>query len=289
MITAEKAFDDLARLEGLYQKAVRRFQEIAGERALRPEELFQYADAQRRVGNIGQAAQLFAACGEMAPRNAKAKFFADRLGGLDAEVPPEMHDQPCPAPLMQLHNFFTAAERERMLNFFLEHEREFTPTPDGCGGYSPEVRNNIELTGNRSIKQPFREKVASALPRILQHMGIAPFPLKKIEVKLRAYQNGQYFRIHADAEWGRRLTFTYYLRKKEYEGGHLIIFDTTPDGKAFSRDFTRLLPQDNCLHCFPSFYYHAVTPVKAITDDFQAGRFAINGHISAMQEQPGNT
>lgn len=286
MITAEKPYDELARTEELHRKAGLRFQAIAKERPLVAAELFQYADAQRKAGNIPEAARLFYACCEMEPGNAKAKLLADRLSGLGGVTPTEMSDSPCPAPLVLRPNFLSADEKARLLDFFLTHEAEFTPAPDGCGEYDTEVRNNIELAGSRSVKQPFRERVAAALPAILQQLGIQPFPIKKIEVKLRAYRDGQYFRMHTDAKWGRRLTFTYYLcgEQKKYEGGDLLVFDTAADGVRCSGDFTRLVPRDNCLCCFPSHYLHAVTPVKAVLRDFQSVRLAINGHVSGAEE-----
>ncbi|CAK0780667.1 putative P4Hc domain-containing protein [Gammaproteobacteria bacterium] len=288
MITAEKSYDELARVEELYRKAGQRFQAIARERPLLAAELFQYADVQRKAGNIPEAAHLFYACCEQEPGNAKAKLLADRLSGLGGVTPLEMSDSPCPAPLVLRPDFLPADDKARLLDFFLSHEGEFTPAPDGCGGYDPEVRNNLELAGSRSVKQPFRERVAAALPAILQHLGIHPFPIKKIEVKLRAYRDGQYFRMHTDAIWGRRLTFTYYLcgEQKQYAGGDLLVFDTSADGVRCSENFTRLIPRDNCLCCFPSHYFHAVTPVKAGSHDFRSERLAVNGHVSGAEETP---
>ena len=276
MIIAEKPFDELGRAPELYIEAARRFRERV--RPLDPAERFSYADALRKAGRIEEAAGIFRSCGE------KGEFFASRLSGLDCEVFSEMRQGPCPAPIVLLPGFLASDEKEGLMNFFLGHEREFTRAPDGLGGYDPAVRNNLELAGSRSVKQPFREKIIGALPRIFRRMGIDPFQPKKIEVKLRAYRDRQYFRIHADAEAGRRLTFVYhFFGEKSYDGGDLLVFDTAADGKTYSRDFTRLVPRDNCLCFFPSFYYHAVTPVVS-GEDFRSARFAVNGHVSADYE-----
>ncbi|MBF0275949.1 MAG: 2OG-Fe(II) oxygenase [Nitrospinae bacterium] len=106
------------------------------------------------------------------------------------------------------------------------------------------------------------------------------FP-RHIEVKLRAYQNGQYFRIHADAVAGRKVTYTFYLfpHDRPFTGGDLLVFDTSMDGLSHSRDFTRLIPKSNTLYCFPSYFYHAVTEVNAPSQNLRSSRLTINGHI----------
>lgn len=284
----EKPFDEFAAMMELYQKAEERFNAKEKKAPLAPDELYAYADIKRKLGKLDEAVSLFSACHALDKDNLRAAHLARSLKGESAgnNAWPNAKFFHRPAPLVRIPNFLAAEEKNAIHDYFLANEAQFTGAKYGDGIYDPEVRNNLELPGRHDYKSLFREKIDAVLPDIFLRLDMAAFPIKKIEVKFRAYGDGHRFSIHSDAGWGRRVTFTYYFYKqaKAYNGGDLVVFDTSADGTSYSGDFTRLIPEDNCLSCFPSFYFHAVLPVKTSSEDFSSARFTINGHISESTE-----
>ena len=105
-----------------------------------------------------------------------------------------------------------------------------------------------------------------------------------MEVKIRAYRDGDFFEVHQDcSELNRReISYVYFFHRepRRYTGGDLLLMDTDVEQNTYTEaGFTRIVPQNNAVVFFPSRYYHAVVPVSCPSRDFGDSRFVINGHI----------
>src|SRR5262249_13352080 len=144
--------------------------------------------------------------------------------------------------------------------------------------------------------------VKDFIPKVSPRLHVPPFVIERLEVKLRAYLDGHFFRLHMDCPQrtpenvNRRVSFVYFFHKqpRAYTGGDLLLFNTDVENDRFTTSaFTRVQPEDNCIVFFPSAYYHSVVPVSCPSKEYANSRFVINGHVSrradpkqAEEQQP---
>ena len=80
----------------------------------------------------------------------------------------------------------------------------------------------------------------------------------------------------------RKIAFVYFFhrRPRRFSGGDLLLYDTDVDADAYvSGAFSRIAPLRNSIVFFPSACWHQVTPAQYGTDDFEDGRWVVNGHV----------
>lgn len=250
--------------------------------------LYQLAVCKRKQGRLDEALQLYVKLSERYPRNTNYLYsIAALTGALDGTVLEEMQ-YPCICPIVEWSDFLPEITIQEMITHICQHQTDFEPAEVGGGKkhkkshYNPDARNNtaLPLKGN-PLKKIVRNLIKERLPEITQRLGLAPFEASRTEVKLRAYHNGEYFRVHQDGALGRKISYTYFFHPepKRFSGGEFVAFDTDTSSSTFNHAFTRILPKRNSVFFFPSHYYHAVLPVKTQDDDFMSARFVINGHI----------
>lgn len=119
----------------------------------------------------------------------------------------------------------------------------------------------------------FRRALAAELPMVRFVLDVRDFTHARTEMKLTVRDNGGVFNWHADhtADGNpetRVLTFCYYLRPGDFDGGALEF--TT--GEAFE-------PIDNRLVLFDSYRVHRVTPVRNCAGGWEHGRWALVGWL----------
>ena len=133
-----------------------------------------------------------------------------------------------------------------------------------------------------------RNAVEARLDDIRQGFGIAAFERGMHSVKLTYHGDGGFFLPHRDSHeplkaGTRALTWLYYFGSapKKYDGGDLYLFDSqTPKARYKLSSFIKVEPVIDRLVVFPSWMYHAVSPLEMLPDaSFADGRFAISGHM----------
>lgn len=259
--------------------------------AVQPNEeklLRELATCHRKQGRLDDALAIYADLSRQHPENMDYPYAVAALTAtLDGSVS-DLIARPSVCPVMEWHNFLPEATIQEMISHMCQNRDDFRSAEVGGGKdhgeshYNPDARNNtaLSLKGN-PLKKTIRALIAARLPEIAQQLGLAPFETARTEVKLRAYHNGEYFRVHQDGGKGRKISYTYFFHPEpiRFSGGELVVFDTDTSNTSFNHAFTRILPKRNSVFFFPSHYFHAVLPVEMQDDDFMSARFVINGHI----------
>jgi len=257
-----------------------------------PTLLEQFGDVLRKLGKIEEAAVAYGRLSELRPGDEQAQYRYAVMAGLDpAPLPPPGIQ---PAPFVFLKNFLPEALHARLVPYTVSIEEQLTPAKVGNDEYQPEQRESLELRENGDINREVGMHVRKVLQTIRERLHIAPFELGRVEVKLRVYLDGHFFRLHFDnppnspTSCHRQLSYVYFFHNmpRAYTGGDLLLFDTDLSSLSSPRfttaAFTKIRPQDNGIVFFPSGSYHSVVPVSCPSKQIADSRFVMNGHVSKV-------
>lgn len=192
-------------------------------------------------------------------------------------------------PYLRVADFLAPGDHQRLLASALGWEKDFTDSGivgmAGKGTIDHMSRKSRTLTSGRfeELWDLFDARLRAMLPVVRQQLGIAWFPLTKVERQLTAHGRGGFFVPHVDTGdaqvQGRRISCVYYFHNtpKRFSGGELKLYDTwvTPTGSTGAGTYTALEPLDNSLVFFPSDTFHEVCPVEPATDAFADSRFTV--------------
>jgi Rps23 Pro-64 3,4-dihydroxylase Tpa1-like proline 4-hydroxylase len=246
----------------------------------------------RKQGKLAEALPLYERLRRLDPDDREADYLHAILSAGDVPVLPAGLR---PAPFVLLKDFLPRQIHEHLLPFALTVQDMLVPARVSSGEYKPEVRESLDLPGKCELKELFREHLSGTIPKILARLHVAPFEVGEFEVKIRAYLDGHFFRVHMDcpsndkAIANRKVSYVYFFHKqpRAYTGGELLLFDTDVDTNMYTTSrFTRVVPDDNSIIIFPSAYWHSVIPVSCPSKQFIDSRFVINGHISDRVPEP---
>jgi SM-20-related protein len=245
----------------------------------------------RKQGNLSEATTLYQRLRILNPQDREVEYMHAILAGSPA--PPRLR----PAPFVLLKGFLPQSFHETLVPFVLSVQDKLVPAKVGGGDgvYDPNCRESLDLPGKWAVKKRFHEHVSEVLPTVTPRLNVPLFEVEQIEVKLRAYLDGHFFRLHmdcppaVDSMANRRVSYVYFFHKmpRAYSGGDLLLFDSDTDTNQFTTaSFTRIVPEDNCIVFFPSAYWHSVIPVSCPSKEYADSRFVINGHVSRRMPKP---
>lgn len=246
----------------------------------------------RRVGDLEMAAETATEWTDFDPSDSQAAHLACLLNSRKPRGDCYPPDQPQPAPFSIFDDFLTQDEREHFWRLALKSEDAFLEAGFERKGEQV-VERQSRMTSvfklETADKLLFHGKLQPLLDDLLLLFSIPAMPHKEIETKMTAHSQGGFFGIHQDGfkDHGgseRYLSWIYYFhpQPKRYAGGDLILFDSNRQRENHRFDdakYTRYVTVDNQLVCFPSCFFHAVTPVELLRPDFECNRFAISGHV----------
>ena len=171
-------------------------------------------------------------------------------------------------------------------------------------GSSPRVAPQAHLTleadgrNRRAFKPWLAPKIRRLVPEVLARLRMEGIDRYRIEMSMRVYPTGGFYRAHtdsgshSDAAFGaRKLSFVYFFHREpsRFSGGDLLLYDTDTDtGDCSYGDFSRIVPLRDSIVFFPSACWHQVTPVQCETDDFGDGRWVVNGHVRRLGQEDRN-
>lgn len=191
-------------------------------------------------------------------------------------------------PYVSLGSFLGEA-RSKLLEQVLSRENKFEPaTVHHEGSDKPVVdermRRGKVLNEVDFIEKEFVDKLKGVLPQALDRLGGTGFPVGPIEIQVTASTDGDYYRMHRDADSTStcELTFVYffYREPRGFSGGELRLYDDrNVRGKAHADSSQLLSPRQDMLAIFPSRYPHELLPVRVPSHDFGDSRFTVNGWI----------
>ena len=130
-------------------------------------------------------------------------------------------------------------------------------------------------------------RVKSALPLVVEKLGMQEFNISGIEAQITASNDGDFFRLHDDngseGVSARHLTFVYFFHRepRQFEGGELHLHNAHLDDGAYVSDgtFETIVPQQNRITFFPCELQHEITAVKCPSQRFADSRFTLNGWL----------
>ena len=262
--------------------------------------LWKLAEIHRRRGDFAAARGLYRRLRTRGPDRRKAAWLHRVLSG---DGPPEAAPGGVfwPAPFVWMTDFLAPEECDRLLALGVARHEGLTPVETAIGhkdgGSSstvdPEVRVGLEADARTTKEARLRivPKIRSVLPDVLARLGMAGLDRYQLEVAMRVYLTGGFFRAHRDSAYGvfrsRKLNFVYFFhrRPRRFSGGDLLLYDMDVDANTWvSGAFSRITPLRNGIVFFPSACWHQATPVQCGTDDFEDGRWVLNGHVRRLDE-----
>ena len=259
--------------------------------------LWRLAEIHRRQGNFAAARSLYGRLRGRGSDPLKAAWLHAMLSGNGAPEPAPGGIRP--APFVRMTNFLAPDECDRLLALGLAARERFVPAKVTGGGdrerVDPEARVNLEVFDRSTaaeVRLRIAPKVRSLVPEILARLRMDGIGRTSIEMSMRVYLDGGFYRAHRDNRSERtrqrKLSFVYFLHRepRRFSGGDLLLHDTDTDAGACSPGkFSRIVPLRNSIVFFPCDYWHQVTPVQCGTDDFGDGRWVVNGHVRSSDRE----
>jgi len=196
------------------------------------------------------------------------------------------------ANCLVLDEFLSPQELEGLTRFALEHEADF----QNSEVYSPSVEKGVindDFRRSRVLmelgekEEMILERIKSALPQVLERLGMEPFTIADVEVQITASNDGDFFHCHDDngseGVAARHLTFVYFFHRepRRFDGGELRIHDAHLQDTGYVSDgsYQTIVPQQNQIVFFPCELLHEITPVKCASELFADSRFTLNGWL----------
>ena len=247
------------------------------------------AEVYRKLGDLGHAAAAYQRLVRLDPQDPEAGYLESVCSGTEwPGAPPGIRA----APFVLLKDFLPAELHDSLIPFLVSRQDSFVPArildAKGERHYKPSYRDSLGFQGEWQGMKRFSRSFTDILPGLFGRLHVAPFAIDKIELDLRAYRDGHFFKMHVDgrpsvpATANRIVSLVYYFHRqpRPYTGGELILFDSDPDsGQTTKARFTQVVPEDNTLLVFPSRFYHCVVPIQCPGPDFGDSRFVINGFV----------
>ena len=201
---------------------------------------------------------------------------------------PEMVRAQC----VVLDEFLAPQELEELVAYTLQREAEFQSSelvsPSGEPGMiDSDHRRSRVLMDLGKHEAIILDRIRGVLPRVLDQLGIEPFPVTQVEAQITASNDGDFFRAHSDDSEeiiaSRRITFVYFFHgePRQFEGGELRLHDSHREGglQVSSGSYQTVVPQQNQIVFFPCSLLHEITPVECQSRAFADSRFTLNGWL----------
>jgi Rps23 Pro-64 3,4-dihydroxylase Tpa1-like proline 4-hydroxylase len=197
-----------------------------------------------------------------------------------------------PAKCVVLDEFLAPQEVEELMRFTLEHEADFqtsevvSPTEEH-GIINYEHRRSRVLMDLERHQDIILDRIKSALPQVLDKLGMEEFAIEEVEAQVTASNDGDYFHFHSDngseKVRARHLTFVYFFHRepRQYEGGELRIHDAQLEEGIYvsAGSYQTIVPQQNQIVFFPCELMHEITALKCSSLLFADSRFTLNGWL----------
>ena len=252
------------------------------------------AEVYRKLGSLDESAAIYAQIAESHHEDQEADYLRAVLQGANLPTAPSGMRA---SPFALLKDFLSQEFHDSLMPFLISVRERFVPAlvsdKKGKGIYLPDYRDTLDFTGEWESKERFMEQFKKILPDMKSRLQVDPFPIESIDVHVRAYQDGHFFKVHNDTGKSgsifsnRVLSFVYFFHRipRPYSGGELLLFDSDIETGAFTKSrFTQITPIDNALVVFPSNFHHCVVPICCPSRNFADSRFVINGFLHKRLE-----
>ena len=258
---------------GLHAQAAAALQ----RRALDADALRQLGDIERGNGRFTAAHQTYRRLCALRPGDPCASWLCAITGNHRLPAPPTGVRA---APFVQIPNFLTSAEGERLLSWAQNARGRFAPAKVGPSG-----KRRVDISERRGLAAPPKAckdigawlvpKVRAVLPTVSARLRLQGFDSCRIVPAAAAYLNGGYGRPHRDSPPLVGNCY-FHAQPRRFSGGDLLLYDTEVETGDFDAcAFSRVEPAANSVVFHPGAYVHEVTRVVCGTDRFTDARFAM--------------
>ncbi|HEY9801211.1 MAG TPA: 2OG-Fe(II) oxygenase [Leptolyngbyaceae cyanobacterium] len=221
-------------------------------------------------------------------------FSSDQLVGVVTEPPIWVQQveniQPVATNVLDSHyiqidNFLSSEEHERLIKYVIANKSAFTPTNTSTNDKN--YRHSMVLYSFPEFSELIVNKIQKMIPDIISKLDIPSFNISQIENQLTAHNDGNFYKIHNDngskETATRELTYVYYFYRepKKFSGGELVIYDSKVENNFYvsAESFKTVEPRNNSIVFFLSRYMHEVLRVNCPSKSFADSRFTVNGWV----------
>ena len=263
--------------------------------AARPHEtkaLQRLGDIQRGRGEFSAALDTYRRLRVADPDHPAAAWALSILRGgrVPHTAPPGLR----PVPFVRLTDFLTPTQQNRLFTLIPAARDRFVPAKVGENNLERETRTAWVADRRivRDVRPWFGLKLRSVLPHVLARLRVEALQRYRIEMHVTVHPGGGFYRWHSDnseeRHRPRKISYVYYFHRqpRRFAGGDLLLYDTDLEANRVSMGaFSRIEPLHNSLVFFPSDALHEITPVECDTQDFEDGRFTVNGWVRSRDEE----
>jgi SM-20-related protein len=191
-----------------------------------------------------------------------------------------------PSHFVQLENFLSADEHQRLLDYVIQRRKDFLPTITEVNKH-PGYRKSRAIYEFPEFSQIILDRVRACVADVVRKLDIEPFVISDIECQLTTHNENDFYKIHndngSDKTAARELTYVYYFNRepKAFSGGELKLYDSRIENNYYveADSFKLIEPINNSMVFFLARNMHEVMPVLCPSQQFQDGRFTVNGWI----------
>lgn len=184
-----------------------------------------------------------------------------------------------------IENFLSPEDNQKILNIALNKQEKFVESTTTTKAANYRQSSILYATLFPDFYEFFRKKLLQTLPTVLSKLNHPTFSVSQVEMQLTAHNDGCFYKIHNDSgstkTATRMITYVYYFNQepKQYSGGELRIYQTElRGGSAISNNqFKTVEPRNNSIVFFDSRCKHEVMSVRCPSQQFEDGRFTLNG------------
>lgn len=276
-----------SQLQALEQELSQRYCQQPGDADV----IWQLAENYRKRGNLSQALGGYQALLKLQPGHQAALRLQAILNGSEL---PKLSQPGCVSSPFVLMDDFLSEQQLQAIWLLLEkkqHRFKQTEVLDKKGlAQNAGYRSSQQLPQRllKPIREWFVPRVVECVKKQPSRLGVDGFEPSQVECQLTKSRGGDFYKIHTDkgdseATATREVTFVYYFHgePKGFEGGDMLLFETSVADNELGTGFTRIQPVSNRLILFPAACFHCVLPVSALVDDWRFARFTLNGWLHA--------
>ena len=185
----------------------------------------------------------------------------------------------------QYFNVLGDSFNQELYRVALSKREYFTRSKTSPSKNYPDWRRSTVIYDNQlvAVAATLERAIRLRLPEVKAELAVPAFDIASFEIQLTSHNDGEYYKWHTDNGTrdtaARVITFVYYFygQPKKFSGGELVIYQ--PDAEPAVID-----PQNDSIVFFRSHTRHEVRTVACPSEQFEDGRFTLNGWIRRKEK-----
>lgn len=191
-----------------------------------------------------------------------------------------------PSHFVQIENFLNANQHRGVLEYVMQRRDDFLPTVTEINKH-PGYRKSRAIYEFPEFSPLILDRVRACVPEVVRQLNSMPFEISGIECQLTTHNENDFYKIHndngSDKTAVRELTYVYYFNRepKAFSGGELKLYDSRIENNYYveAESFKLIAPINNSIVFFLARNMHEVLRVSCPSQQFEDGRFTVNGWI----------